>query len=113
MTSVTIRERSRLNQILVMRFMPEELDEEHRSRAANGIIAYSGLCTHTACGVSEWGAESRHLLCPCHGSEFAPLSHGKRINGPAPRALPNLPIKLADDRLVIAAPFSSAVGAIT
>ena len=107
----TIRERSRLNQILVMRFEATELDEKTAARAADGVVAYSGLCTHTACGVSEWNEENLNLLCPCHGSEFDPRSAARRVNGPAPRALPALPLAVDGEHFVIAGDFSGKLGA--
>ena len=100
-----------MNQILVLRFDPSEISADQRPLAVGGVLAFSGLCTHTACAVSEWNSETRHLLCPCHGSEFDPLQHGRRITGPAPRSLPALPLALAGEKLVIAGPFTSKVGA--
>ena len=44
-TSV-IRNGSRLNEILVVRLDPGEMDEQTRSRSADGIVAYSAICTH-------------------------------------------------------------------
>jgi len=44
-TSV-VRNGSRLNEILVIRLDSAEMDEETRSRSAEGIIAYSAICTH-------------------------------------------------------------------
>ncbi len=111
--SGVIRERSRLNQILVLRFDEAELDPAARATAAAGILAYSALCTHTACGVSEWDGELRHLLCPCHGSAFDPLAGGRRVSGPAPRALPTLPLTINNDEILIAGDFSARVGAIS
>ena len=108
--SGVIRERSRLNQILLLRFEADAVPETIVSFSANGVIAYSGVCTHTACGVSEWNAETRHLVCPCHGSTFDPLQKGKRISGPATRSLPILPITAADDHFVVAGAFSARVG---
>ena len=52
-TSV-IRKGSRLNEILVIKLDPGELDEETRSRSADGIVAYSVICTHAGFPVSEW-----------------------------------------------------------
>ena len=52
-TSV-IRKGSRLNEILVMKLDPGELDEETRSRSADGIVAYSVICTHAGCSVTGW-----------------------------------------------------------
>lgn len=109
--SGTVRERSRLNQILVLRFAPADIPASMQDYAAEGVLAYSGLCTHTACGVSEWDADNRHLLCPCHGSTFDPLQRGRRITGPAPRSLPVLPLSLDNNHLVVAGPFTAKVGA--
>lgn len=97
-TSV-IRERSRLNQILLLRLPSDE------------IVAFSGICTHAACAVSEWNAVARHFVCPCHASEYDPAQRARVVSGPAPRALPALPISQLADRFVIAGPFGSAIGA--
>ncbi len=109
--SGVIRERSRLNQILVLRPLPGAAEAAGQAVAAHGMLAFSGVCTHTACGVSEWDADQRHLVCPCHGSTFDPLAGGSRVSGPAPRALPTLPLRVVGERLVIAGPFSARVGA--
>jgi rieske iron-sulfur protein len=111
--SGTLRERSRLNQILVLRFAPEELDEATRALAADGVLATSGICTHTACGITGWDAAALHLVCPCHQSTFDPRHHGTRVSGPAPRALPLLPLRREGEHFVIADGFTSAVGAST
>ncbi len=105
------RENSRLNQILLLRLAPASLDEATRARAVDGIVAYSAICTHAACAVSEWAADKRHLVCPCHSSEYDPAQGAARVTGPTARPLPALPLKLVDDKLVIAGPFSAALGA--
>lgn len=105
------RENSRLNQILVLRLAPASLDATTRARAVDGIVAYSAICTHAACAVSEWAADKRMLVCPCHSSEYDPAKGASRVTGPTARPLPALPIKLLGDRLVIAGPFSAALGA--
>ena len=105
------RENSRLNQILLLRLAPDALDEATRARAVDGIVAYSAICTHAACAVSEWAADKLHLVCPCHSSEYDPARGATRVTGPTARALPALPIKQVGDTLVIAGPFSAALGA--
>ncbi|MBK8961478.1 MAG: Rieske (2Fe-2S) protein [Proteobacteria bacterium] len=105
------RENSRLNQILLLRLAPDSLDEATRARAVDGIVAYSAICTHAACAVSEWAADKRHLVCPCHSSEYDPAKGAARVTGPTARPLPSLPIKQVGDKLVIAGPFSGALGA--
>ncbi len=105
------RDNARLNQILLLRLDPSSLDDATRARAVDGIVAYSAICTHAACAVSEWQADKRHLVCPCHSSEYDPAKSAARVTGPTARALPALPIKLVGDKLVIAGPFSAALGA--
>jgi len=74
-TSV-VRNGSRLNEILVIKLEASELDDATRVRAADGIIAYSAICTHAGCLVSECvraaQGEQNVLKCPCHNSEFDP-----------------------------------------
>ncbi len=106
-----LRERSRLNQLLVLRFTPDELDEPGRALAADGVLALSGICTHAACGITGWDAARRQLVCPCHQSTFDPAQRGTRVSGPAPRSLPLLPIRLVEGRFVVAGAFTAAVGA--
>ena len=105
-----VREKSRLNQILLVRFAEAELSEETRVGAVAGIVAYSGVCTHTGCSVTEWDVEARNFLCPCHASQFDPRQRAKIIGGPASRPLPLLPLVLADSLLKVGGPFSGRVG---
>lgn len=108
--SGVVREKSRLNQILLLRVDPTALDKATQRHAADDIVAYSGVCTHAACAVSEWKADTRRLVCPCHGSEFAVNQHAKVMTGPAPRALPALPIALGAEGFVISGKFTGKVG---
>jgi Rieske Fe-S protein len=105
-----VRERSRLNQILLVRFDEQELSVNTRTVAAGGIVAYSGICTHTACGVSEWDAQAAHFVCPCHASAFDPKNRAAVVSGPAPRALPALPLRIEDATLVVAKSFMGKPG---
>jgi rieske iron-sulfur protein len=105
-----VRDASRLNQVLLLRFAVDELDEATRAGAADGIVAYSGICTHAACGISEWDTTALRLVCPCHGSAFDPRQRGRRVAGPAPRALPVLPLTQMDGRLLVKGPFTARVG---
>ena len=105
------RERSRLNQILLFRADPAKLDAATSKLAAAGIVAYSAICTHAACGVSEWDETKLQIICPCHASAFNPHARAKVVNGPATRALPALPLKLVDNRLIVAGLFTAPVGA--
>ena len=105
-----VRDGSRLNQLIVVRVPPEKLAEETRTRAADGVVAYSGVCTHTGCDVTDWFGDSLHFKCPCHESEFDPSDGARVVGGPAPLPLAALPLKLIDGALVVAGPFEGRVG---
>ena len=109
--SGTVRDGSRLNQILLVRLDPVRLLGETPERAAQGVVAYSAVCTHSGCDSFEWMPAKQSLKCPSHDSEFDPADGAKVIGGPAPRRLPALPIKIVDGQLVVAAAFTGRVGA--
>jgi rieske iron-sulfur protein len=106
--SRVVRDGSRLNQILLVRLNADEVNDDTRS--ADGIVAYSGVCTHAGCDVTMWQAATRRFRCPCHESEFDPREAGRVVGGPAPRRLPRLPVKVVDGALVAGASFSSRPG---
>jgi Rieske Fe-S protein len=105
-----VRSGSRLNQLLLLRLDPEKLTAETRSRAADGVVAYTAICTHNGCDIDDWLADGQQLSCACHSSAFDPKDGGKVVDGPAPRMLPALPLKVVDGKLVVASPFTARVG---
>jgi Rieske Fe-S protein len=109
-SSRVVRDGSRLNQILLVRLAQDELDEDTRARSADGVVAYSGVCTHAGCDVTLWQAETRRFRCPCHESEFDPRDRGRVVGGPAPRRLPRLPVKVVDGAIVAGGGFMSRPG---
>ena len=113
-TSV-VRNGSRLNEILVVRLDPGELDDETRSRAANGIVAYSAICSHAGCPITGWlkgaAGDNGVFKCFCHNSEFDPRQAAQVVFGPAPRRLAALPLSAADGSLTVVATFVGKVGA--
>ena len=109
-TDNTVRDGSRLNKVLLLRLDPESLDPVTRDRAAEGVVAYSAICTHAGCDVIVWHPEARRLECPCHDSRFDPAAAANVESGPAPRPLPALPLKIADGRLVAAKQFTARAG---
>ena len=108
--SNVVRDGSRLNQILLIRLAPGEVDEETRAKSADGVVAFSGICTHAGCDVTLWQAETRRFRCPCHESEFDPRDAGRVVGGPAPRRLPRLPVKVVDGVIVAGGGFLSRPG---
>jgi rieske iron-sulfur protein len=113
-TSV-VRKGSRLNEVLVVRLDPAELDDETRSHAADGIVAYSAICAHAGCPVTAWVKEETGdkdvFKCVCHNSEYDPRHGAEVVFGPAPRRLAALPLAITDGSLTVAAPFVGKVGA--
>jgi Rieske Fe-S protein len=106
----TVRSGARFNQVLLLRLDPTTLSDETRSRAADGVVAYSIICTHNGCDVDDWLAPERLLSCSCHASIFDPKDGAKVVDGPAPRVLPALPLKVVEGQLVVARPFTARVG---
>ena len=109
-TSGVVRDGSRLNQILLVRLPAADLSEETRARSADGVVAYSAVCTHTGCDITLWKADMRRFRCPCHESEFDPKDAGRVVGGPAPRRLPRVPVKVVDGVPVAAAGFLGRPG---
>jgi Rieske Fe-S protein len=109
--SVT-RNGSRLNKVLVLRLDPQTFSEATRERAADGVLAYSAICPHAGCEITGWSAERKIIECACHASHYDPREAGAVIDGPTPRPLAGLPLKIADGKLVVAKPFTGRVGIV-
>jgi ubiquinol-cytochrome c reductase iron-sulfur subunit len=85
---------------------------------ADGIVAYSAICTHAGCAISMYRSpkfepvEPRPaLVCPCHYSTFDPATGGTVRFGPAGRPLPMLPLRVDGKGFLRAdGNFSQAVG---
>jgi Rieske Fe-S protein len=108
--SKTVRDGSRLNQVLLIRLDAEALTDDTRARSAAGIVAYSAVCTHAGCDVEDWKHQTETLLCFCHYSEFDPKDGARVLEGPAPRRLAVLPLKIVDGALLAAGSFIGRVG---
>jgi len=61
------------------------------------FVAYSAVCTHQGCTVAYQGGE---LACPCHGSVYDPAHGAAVVAGPAPRPLPEVPVKVEGGEVV-------------
>lgn len=105
-----VRDGSRLNRVLVMRLDPATLSDKTAKGAADGIVAYSNVCTHTGCDVEGWNEETRRPVCPCHESEFELTDGARVVTGPAPKPLAMLPLEIADGDLRVAGKFTRRVG---
>jgi ubiquinol-cytochrome c reductase iron-sulfur subunit len=97
--------------LIVIRLPVGELDmpADRLAGAPEGILAFSKICTHAGCAVSMYRSPKFEptepgpaLVCPCHYSTFDPRRGGAVEFGPAARALPQLPIRIADDGVLVA-----------
>ena len=105
-----IRNGSRLNKALLVRLDPETLVGPTRERAADGVVAYSAICPHAGCEVSGWIDERKIFECPCHNSKYNPREGAAIVEGPTTRGLAALPLKIVNDKLVVAKPFIGRLG---
>jgi Rieske Fe-S protein len=110
-SSKTVRDGSKLNQVLVVAVDPSKMSETTKPNAAGSVVAYSAVCTHVGCLVEGFEKSSDRLLCPCHQSEYDPADGAKVTNGPAPARLAALPLKAGDGgALAVAGTFKGHVG---
>jgi ubiquinol-cytochrome c reductase iron-sulfur subunit len=85
---------------------------------ADGIVAYSKICTHAGCAISLYRTPMFEptdpkpaLVCPCHYSTFDPADGGSVLFGPAGRKLPMLPLRVdSSGGLRAAGNFDEPVG---
>ncbi len=103
-----------LKNVWLLKATPEVLDEVYKGKdmqfrdsqgsliwtnnRAFPYVAYSGKCPHLGCGY-KW-RKIRKLpreifLCPCHISIYD--ASGKVLDGPAPRPLDPVPIRVSDN----------------
>jgi len=95
---------------LLVRFAEREYGgNTNMEFTVGGYAAYSKVCTHAGCMVDD--RDGNTLVCPCHSGRFDPLTGARVTGGPPPRALPQLPITLSSDGVLIATgDFEGAVG---
>jgi rieske iron-sulfur protein len=107
----TVRDGTHLNEVMLIRLQTEQMDDTTKQRSADGIVAYSAICTHAQCPVTGWNMEEKVIRCDCHQSEFDPRRGGMRVAGPATKRLPSVPLKIVDGAIVAAGTFTGKVGA--
>ncbi|HZZ25482.1 MAG TPA: hypothetical protein VFE60_24325, partial [Roseiarcus sp.] len=56
-----VRDGTPLNLVLLARVGDDGLDEQTRKLAADGVVAYSAICTHQACPVIQWSTEKKAM----------------------------------------------------
>src|SRR5256886_13516013 len=91
-------DKEQLGSSLVLVRLPKDrlkLPAGNSGYAADGIVAYSKICTHAGCAISLYRAPlfqpdepTPPLVCPCHYSTFDPATVGRLTSGPAGRNMP-------------------------
>jgi len=107
--SKIVRKENRLNELLLIRIDPATLNAETQTMCADSVLAFSALCPHAGCTITDWVPSHNTLGCDCHSSDFDPREGGKVVDGPAARPLPPLPLKLVGGNLAVAKPFAVAI----
>jgi thiosulfate dehydrogenase [quinone] large subunit len=64
------------------------------------VCAFDAVCTHNGCTV-QYDSGSKSLICPCHGAQYDPLSHGAVLAGPAPTPLTEIKVKIDGANIVL------------
>ncbi|MET3924536.1 ubiquinol-cytochrome c reductase iron-sulfur subunit [Devosia sp. 2618] len=105
-----IRNGEFMNTLLAIKFNDADLTDEAKTRAVEGVLVYSAICTHAGCEVTGWLREEKTLECPCHGSHFDPKNNGAVLFGPAGRKLPQLGLEIKDGKIIVASVFDSRIG---
>ncbi|MFB6183627.1 MAG: ubiquinol-cytochrome c reductase iron-sulfur subunit [Haloarculaceae archaeon] len=95
---------------LLVRFTESQYGGETNVAATvGGYAAYSKVCTHAGCMVSN--EEDHMLVCPCHFGKYDPTKGARVVGGPPPRPLPQLPLTLsADGYLIATGDFEGPIG---
>jgi cytochrome b6-f complex iron-sulfur subunit len=65
------------------------------------LHALSAVCTHLGCLV-KWSPEQQLIECPCHAASFG--IDGSVRSGPAPEALPKIPVGVVDGVIRLGSP---------
>ncbi|WP_435345884.1 ubiquinol-cytochrome c reductase iron-sulfur subunit [Haloarchaeobius sp. HRN-SO-5] len=86
---------------LLVRFPEDQYGEgTNLEFTVGGYAAYSKVCTHAGCMVSD--RDGNTVVCPCHSGRFDPLSGARVTGGPPPRPLPQLPVTLSSEGYLVA-----------
>ncbi len=98
------------NTVLLVRLDPNTLDAATGKYAVDGLVAYSGVCKHLGCVISNWDNATKVFVCPCHQGRYDPAHGCKVTGGPPPGPVPQLPIKVEGDTILADGFFLSEPG---
>lgn len=101
---------SKANLLTVVRLKQADLKPTSARNAADGIVAFSSLCTHYGCPITTLHPSQTQIVCNCHGSVFDAANRGTVTQGPATRRLAMLPLTIKDGVLLVAGKFDGPLG---
>lgn len=101
---------SRVSMLTVVRIKADAITEKSAKNAADGIVAFSSLCTHAGCPITTLHPSQTQIVCNCHGSVFDAGNRGAVTTGPATRRLAMLPLEIKDGVLLVAGKFDGPLG---
>ena len=101
---------SRAGLLTLVRVDSKDLQPASAKNAADGIVAFSSLCTHYGCPVTTLHPSKTQIVCNCHGSVFDACNRGTVTQGPAIRRLAMLPLEIRDGALFISGKFDGPIG---
>jgi rieske iron-sulfur protein len=98
------------NTVVLLKLDPSTLSADTAKSASEGIVAYSGVCKHLGCIVSNWDKPSQQFICPCHVGKYDPKDGGKVTGGPPPGPIPQIAVKVEGGQIVVAGEFAFEPG---
>lgn len=101
---------SRVNMLVVTRLDPKLIKASSAHNAADGVVAFSAVCTHRGCVITTLVPGQSTLVCNCHGSEYDVANDGAILHGPTTRRLAMLPLEMKGGGLVVAGTFDGPLG---
>ncbi|WP_299433109.1 Rieske 2Fe-2S domain-containing protein [uncultured Meiothermus sp.] len=105
-----IKKDLRNNTLMVILADPARMSPETRQHASpEGVLAYSAICKHLGCTVSQW--INNNWVCPCHGGVYDIHNQARVLAGPVPAPVPQLPVRVEGGRVVVAGEFLGEPGA--
>jgi len=98
--------------VLLYRVNAETIPLEWRSDSADGILAYSAVCTNdaTLIGPKDFDSASKQVTCSTCKTQYDLINGAEVKGGPGTRALPQVPVADHDGLLRISHGIISWVG---
>lgn len=89
--------------VVVLRLSEEpEIPTNLEWVVSESLVAYSKICTHAGCPVALYRERENSLFCPCHQSTFDVVHACIPTFGPAARPLPQLPLGVDEEGVLVA-----------